>query len=333
MIRLADLLNPFRSLHRAVTTWREQHLTARVKRAKRAARAFPYDEHPRLSLIVQSFNHVRNVDQIMRGLRQAEVDEIIICEDGSIDGSRERWAKHLKRRNDFVLLSNDLHEIRASDRAISLSRGEFICMIQDDDLLPPDGRWIQRALALFDAYPSLGCLGGFMGFRQYTWMHECFQNFEDGHEASPVCDNPIPTIDPHTGFPFMFIESVNIGPYFLRRSAFEAVGGWDFSYSEAGNPGMGYDHELGFRMWSSGFKTGLYYAPLYDSTFNELARKGGTYLWGREDRERAAETFPERLRQRYQGVYAQIRQRVDESNALLIPSSASYLEWPARYRT
>jgi hypothetical protein len=74
MIRLADLLNPFRSLHRAVTTWREQQLTAGVKRAKRAARAFPYDEHPRLSLIVQSFNHVRNVDQIMRGLRQAEVD-------------------------------------------------------------------------------------------------------------------------------------------------------------------------------------------------------------------------------------------------------------------
>lgn len=329
MRRLADLLKPFRSLHRAVKAWRERRLTAMVKRAKQRARTFPYEENPRLSLIVQSFNHVKNIDQIMRGLRQAEVEEIIICEDGSIDGSRERWAKHLSRRNDFVLLSNDLHEIRASDRAISLSRGEFICMIQDDDLLPPDGRWIQRALALFNAYPSLGCLGGFMGFRQYSWIDECFQTF-DFDQKMPFCENQIPTIDPHTGLPFMFIESVNIGPYFIRKSAFQAVGGWDFSFSEPGNPGMGYDHELGFRMWSCGFQTGLYYAPQFDSTLNELAGKGGTHLWGKEARDRAGETFPERLRQRYEGVYGEIRQRVDESNALLIPSSTAYVELPLR---
>lgn len=331
MIRLEDLLNPFRSMLRAVTAWRERQLTARVKLAKKRARAFPYDEHPRLSIIVQSFNHVKNVDQIMRGLRQAEVEEIIICEDGSIDGSRERWVKHLNRRNDFVVHSNDLHEIRASDRAIALSRGEFICLIQDDDYLPPDDRWIQRALSLFDAYPSLGCLGGFMGFRGYSWINECFQDFEsDCSQTMPIVENPIPTVDPRTHIPFMFIESVNIGPYFIRKSAFQAVGGWDFSFSEVGNPGMGYDQELGFRMWSRGFQTGLYYAPLFDSAFNELAGKGGTYLWGKEARDRAAETYPELLRQRYEAVYEEIRKRVDESNALLTPSAGAYLEMPRR---
>jgi hypothetical protein len=247
-----------------------------------------------------------------------------VCEDGSIDGSHQKWMGHLHRPNDFLIHSNDLHEIRTTDRAISLSRGEFVCLIQDDDRLPPDDRWIHRALNLFDTYPSLGCLGGYMGSRE-CWLDERIQTFKIS-DGKLVYHNPIPTKDPLSGSPFMFVENVNIGPYFMRKNAFRSVGGWDFSFSDVGKPGMGYDHEMGYRMWSRGFQVGLYYAPLYNSEFNELAGEGGTYLWGLKDRERAQKTYPEKIRQMYEGEYSVIRKRVDEANAQLIPNSTTYIE-------
>ncbi len=320
--------NLLKWVKRAVSVLRQRILVVRVnkakKKAKKKAQGFAYRENSALSIIIQSFNHVSNVDQIMTNLRKAEALEIIVCEDGSIDGAHQRWMKHLVRPNDFLFHSNDLHEIRTTDRAISLSRGEFVCLIQDDDLLPSNDRWIRHALDLFDAYPSLGCLGGYMGFPEYE-TDEHFQGFSV-RDGKLKCHNPIPTRDPHTGHPFMFVENVNIGPFFLRKSAFYSVGGWDFSFSDVGKPGMGYDHEMGYRMWSRGFQVGLYYAPQFNSEYNELAGKGGTYLWGRADRDRAFETFPKKIRALYESEQTVIRKRVCEANAPLISTYTEYFE-------
>ena len=86
----------------------------RVKTYKRRRRssASAYQDRPRLAFIVHSFNRIANIEQLIGGLRGLGEHELIVCEDGSLDGSHEKWMSYLDRPNDFLIHSNDLHEIR-----------------------------------------------------------------------------------------------------------------------------------------------------------------------------------------------------------------------------
>src|SRR5690349_16224967 len=84
-----------------------------VKAAKARRRSSAkYCEQSRIAFIIHSFNRVLNVDQLFTRLRCLGNHELIVCDDGSLDASRKKWASHLVRPNDFLILSNDLHEIR-----------------------------------------------------------------------------------------------------------------------------------------------------------------------------------------------------------------------------
>ena len=140
-------------------------LVNRVRSLKKKRKlANYYTDTPKLSLILLSFNHRMNIRKISRRLHNTSADELIICEDGSIDGSDRLWLQKLTRSNDFLIRSNDIHEIRAYNRAIDLARGELVCVLQDDDIPPPSGTWIDEALALFERYPALGILGAYQGY-------------------------------------------------------------------------------------------------------------------------------------------------------------------------
>jgi len=118
-------------------------LVAQVKAKKLELRKLgSYKDNPKLSIIVLSFNHKQNIKLIIERLRMTVADEIIVCEDGSIDGSLEEWLKYLEYPNDFLIRSNDLHEIRVYDRGINLARGEYVCVIQDDDIPPDNNNWV-----------------------------------------------------------------------------------------------------------------------------------------------------------------------------------------------
>ena len=97
-----------------------------------------YVERPTLTWVVHSFNRISNLDQLHQGLRSLGPHELVVCDDGSLDGSHQRWLELLDRPNDFLIHSNDLHEIRSSDRAIKLANGELVCLVQDDDQVPTD---------------------------------------------------------------------------------------------------------------------------------------------------------------------------------------------------
>jgi len=212
-----------------------------------------YVEVPSCSVIVQSFNQVRNVFVLESRLRATSMQEFIVCEDGSLDGSHEAWLRLLVNPNDFLLHSNDLHEIRTYNRAIGFARGAVVCLMQDDDRPPSDGAWLEQALDLFHRYPRLAVLGGWCGFDRY---------FEVEYNAPwlPSGENPIPFLDPPTGRPLTFVENVNIGPYFLRKSVFDELGGFDLRFSGVGEPGITFESEFCYRVWRAGQR--LSRAPL-----------------------------------------------------------------------
>src|SRR5262245_48362763 len=104
----------------------------KIEKARRRSSSLQYTDRARVAFVVHSFNRDSNIDQIVAGLRRVDDHELIVCDDGSLDSSRETWASHLCRPNDFLILSNDLHEIRILDRAIRFASADVVCLVQDD---------------------------------------------------------------------------------------------------------------------------------------------------------------------------------------------------------
>lgn len=274
-----------------------------------------YLEAPTVSVIVQSFNQVRNVAALEKGLRRTTADELIVCEDGSLDGSDAQWQRRLAGPNDFLLRSNDIHEIRAYDRAVWFARGEIICLMQDDDRPPRDGSWLAKALAVFANYPQLAVLGGWCGFNEW---------FDQAYNAPWLKpgEGRIPYIDPASGAPLMFVENVNIGPYLLRRDAYMDLGGFDHDFSPPGQPGITFESEFCYRAWTRGYQVALTDLPVKMETGDtSYIMPGGTSLWGLDERNRNEIANKQRIEDMYVGQFAAIQAAVADANQTLVRST------------
>ena len=214
-----------------------------------------YNHNPIISVVVESFNtstlHPGFIELMVKSFRKG-FDEIIVCEDGAVDNTREKWKGLLDHANDFIICSNDLCEILAYDRAINLAKSDIVCLCQDDDIYPEDGKWISDALALFDAHEDLAILGGYEGQ---------FPNIKGGSSQPMVkmWGGIIPFIDPKTKLHFMHTCSVNLAPMFIRKSMYKKVNGFNADYAIRGHIGDAFDSELCYRMWNAGYKVGSYY--------------------------------------------------------------------------
>jgi len=208
-----------------------------------------------VTVIVQSFNQERNIPVLESRLRRTCADELVVCEDGLIDGSHEEWLRRLVHPNDFLLHSNDIHEIRSYGRAIAYARGEIVCLMQDDDRPPKDGTWLRRAVEVFDNYPELAVLGGWCGFDEYFAV-------EYNAPWLPSWAGTIPWADPHSGLPLMFVENVNIGPYLVRKHIYDELGGFDLRFSPPGEPGITFEAEFCYRAWRHGYQVALTDIPV-----------------------------------------------------------------------
>ena len=290
----------------------------RVKSQKARANGQAYVEFPTVSVIVQSFNQARNISTLEPRLRRTCADELIVCEDGSIDGSHQEWIRRLVQPNDFLLHSNDIHEIRSYGRAIAYARGDIICLMQDDDHPPKNGEWLAQATAVFDRYPKLAVLGGWCGFDDYFAV-------EYNTPWLPPGDGGIPFFDPLSGLPLMFVENVNIGPYLLRKSVFEELGGFDLRFSAPGEPGITFEAEYCYRAWLSGHQVALTDIPVKLETGTQgYIFPGGTTLWSNEQRIRNEETNKRLIEKLYDEHLPTIRRSIDHANAQLDPDHSRF---------
>jgi glycosyl transferase family 2 len=285
----------------------------RIKASKAARKATggSYVELPSVSVIVQSFNQVRNIPVLEQRLRATCAEELIVCEDGSVDGSHEEWMRRLVGMNDFLLHSNDIHEIRSYGRAIAYSRGEIVCLMQDDDQPPKNGSWLADAIALFTAYPALAVLGGWCGFDDWFAV-------EYNAPWLPPGAGAIPFADVQTGRPLVFVENVNIGPYLVRRRIFDELGGFDLRFSAPGEPGITFEAEFCYRAWEQGFQVALTDIPVKVETGTRgYIFPGGTTLWDNDARERNERANKELIEQLYERSLPAIRHAVRDANAQL----------------
>lgn len=299
----------------------EQRLRARVRAAKaaRAASGRRHDDSPTLSFVLLSFNHRRNIAPILERLRLVPGAEIIICEDGSVDGSVDEWLHRLDRPNEFLVHSNDLHEIRAYNRAIGLARGPVVCVLQDDDIPPVDVSWVSQALALLARDERLAVLGANQG-----WVLDLSAPSDRirsravfGYGEGPTWTyvKPIPRRAAGIDVPFMYVEGVSVGPIFFRRQPFLELGGFDTAFSAPGEPGILFDHDVSFRAWLGGWHVGVY-GP---APFEKYVGGQGTFMFGGGVRKRNAAVNFRQIGERYADAQPRVDALVEQLNAGLLP--------------
>jgi glycosyltransferase involved in cell wall biosynthesis len=92
-----------------------------------------------ISVVIPSYNHERYIGAAMDSVRDQSLapSELVIVDDGSTDGSREVIEDHRFMAVRTVFQENrGAH--RALNRAIALSGGDYVAILNSDDLFTPD---------------------------------------------------------------------------------------------------------------------------------------------------------------------------------------------------
>ena len=253
-------------------------------------------ERPLISVIVQTFGDGDNGQQLAARAHSLPGVELLVNADTRIDAGK--WMRALRGASDYLLMSPNIHEIRAYNRLARMARGDFLLLLQGDHCLPRDPAWLRDGLALFERFPRLGMIGGQMGFdgvpykkiaENISWglapcrpipmatqlpMEAEAASIDAGQQsgralAEQVRGRALGRKRRNAGararvrsIPFMFVAGVNIGPLLIRREAFLQVGGFDESFSCVGQPGIQLDTDLSLQLWQEGFQVGLWYSAV-----------------------------------------------------------------------
>lgn len=267
-----------------LTRFRNTFLKTQIRNHKKKNEQQIYHSDPEFTFIVQFFNKRNNIKPILSRLKQFEGQEIIILDDGSIDGSYAEWPKYLSGKNHFLLRSNDLYEIRTYDRAIRMAKGKYLCLLQDDDIPPTNHDWVHQARALFERYPKLLVLSGKQGVN----ISSKNPYLDNSSKTEPIFHPTL--LEPSTQIPFMFTMTAYRAPLFLRAKEFLDIGGLDLSYS----PFMCDDAEVSLRAWTKGFSVGFYHVDCQRDVGT-----GGTRLYNTRLLKTQDQKNQERLYQTY----------------------------------
>jgi hypothetical protein len=110
-----------------------------------------------------------------------------------------------------------------------------------------------------------------------------------------------------------FVDHVNLGPYFIHKQHYEALGDWDFSFSRAGEPGICFDSELCLRAWLNGYQVGYWFVP-FKGPLQHYSLDGGTMLFSKGVRFRNEWENHRKIFQKYSRQADQISKLVKEAN-------------------
>lgn len=159
---------------------------------------------PRISVVMPVFNRERLVGETVESvLGQTCGDfELLAVDDCSTDGSRDVLARYARADGRVRLLHMPRNSRAAAARNLALAeaRGEFVALLDSDDLAPP--HWLTSLLAFMEAHPDVDVVG--------TWM----ETFGD-HVTAKVLATPTDPDVIRTGL--FFENTVNGATTLIRR--------------------------------------------------------------------------------------------------------------------
>ncbi len=199
---------------------------------------------PRVSILLTCFNHVKYLPSCLDGARNQSFQdfEIIAIDDGSNDGTRD-WLSEQKDVR-CIFNAKNLGTYATLNVGLAESSGEFIAVLNDDDLWEP--KKLLRQIELLDSHPNVGLVhtGG---------------TFIDGN-GDRTEGNPLGFAFPRfeTGdllLGLVYENKIIASAALARKRCFEEVGEFNPAYFGSG------DWEMWFRI-AEKFQVGYVDEPL-----------------------------------------------------------------------
>jgi glycosyltransferase involved in cell wall biosynthesis len=119
---------------------------------------------PQVSAIVTAYNSGRFIHRSLRSLQTQTLRdiEIIVVDDGSTDGTAEVIDEYARRDPRVrVFHQPNSGAPGAGNRALAEARGEFVAILDHDDIALPDR--LEKQAAYLSEHPAIGVVGGAIG--------------------------------------------------------------------------------------------------------------------------------------------------------------------------
>lgn len=180
---------------------------------------------PRVSVLLTCYNHIRYLPDAWQSVMdQTYTDwEIIAIDDGSRDGTRE-WLSERQTDARVILNEANLGTYGSLNRALGEARGEFVAILNDDDVWAP--RKLEAQLELFASHPELGLVhteGWFIdgdgNKREDSPLGFEFPRFETGDLLAPL----------------LYQNKIIASAALVRRECFDQVGNFNEQYFGSGD--------------------------------------------------------------------------------------------------
>ncbi|MDP9174168.1 MAG: glycosyltransferase family 2 protein [Planctomycetota bacterium] len=169
---------------------------------------------PSVSVVIPTYNHQDYILETLASVfAQTFTDyEIIVVNDGSPDDTSEMLRPLVRQGRIRLIEQPNAGQAAARNRGVAEAKGEFIALLDDDDVWPLEKLEWQVAAMRKSGYAAIGGITGFI---------------EEGIFAAPCqIDGPseISVSSLFCGNPFH-----SPGQVLIRRSVLEAIGGFDES--------------------------------------------------------------------------------------------------------
>jgi glycosyltransferase involved in cell wall biosynthesis len=231
---------------------------------------------PRVSVLLTCFNHFAYLPAALEGVRRQSYRdfEIVAIDDGSKDETRDWLAKQPDVR--CIFNETNIGTYATLNVGLRATDGEFVAVLNDDDLWEPDK--LKRQIELLDSNPDVGLVhtgGAFIDGKG------------DRQEGNPL-GFAFPTFQ--TGdilLGLVYENKIIASAALARRACFEKLGGFNESYFGSG------DWEMWFRI-AEQCKVGFVDEPLtYYRVHGANASHKLERIW--RDDERLRDWITERL--------------------------------------
>ena len=188
----------------------------------------------KVSIIIPVYNAEKTLESVIEACLSQDYPksslEIIIVDDGSVDGSSEiakRYANHGLR---YIYQENS-GPAKARNSGWKASSGEIICFTDADCL--PEREWVSKLVASYGSQ-EIGGVGGSYGIvNGDKLLSACIhEEISERHLKMPEVVN--------------YLGSFNLS---YRRRVLEEVGGFDESFKHA----SGEDNDLSYRVIQKGY--------------------------------------------------------------------------------
>lgn len=193
-----------------------------------------------VSILLTCYNHFAYLPACVKGIKaQTFKDwEIIAIDDGSSDGTREWLAENLTEGL-VVLNERNLGTYASLNVALAHAKGDFIAVLNDDDLWASEK--LEKQVELFAAHPKVGLV------HTDGW-------FIDGQgkrmEGSPLGFEFPRTESGDVLLSLLYQNKIIASAALIRRECFDKLGGFNESYFGSGDWEMwlriAEDYEIGF---------------------------------------------------------------------------------------